>query len=104
MLRRIEKYFFVFDRKRNGEAQHFVDFAPTYLFVRGDEKNPAKARPLAPGLPPLLALGELDVQPVSLPAEAHTPGLRSFVLDDQLRTAEGQLMAPPAGCPKRITA
>jgi mono/diheme cytochrome c family protein len=67
--------------------------APTYRFVRGDEKRPLKDKPLAPGLPPLLALGKLDIRPVSLPAAAHAPGLRPFVLADHLRTAEQQIAA-----------
>ena len=35
---------------------------------------------MSPGLPPLLALGELKIEPVALPVEAHLPGLRPFVL------------------------
>jgi hypothetical protein len=65
--------------------------APTYLFVRGDEKRPLKSRALSPGLPALLALGPLDIRPVSLPPQAHLPGLRPFVLEDQLRIAEKQV-------------
>ena len=65
--------------------------APTYRFTRGDEKRPEKERPLAPGLPRLLTWDELSIRPVSLPLEAHSPGLRPFVLDDQLRVAEQQI-------------
>ncbi len=65
--------------------------APTYLFVRGDEKRRVKDKPLAPSLPPILALDELKIQSVTLPAEAHQPGLRSFILEDHLRAAERQL-------------
>jgi hypothetical protein len=61
--------------------------APTYRFVRGDERQPAKDKPLAPGLPPLLAFEPLEVRVVSLPAEAHAPGLRPFVLEDHLNMA-----------------
>jgi len=60
---------------------------PTYLFVRGDEKRPMTSKPLTPGVPALLALGEFQVQPVNLPAEAQAPGLRPFVLEDHLRAA-----------------
>jgi mono/diheme cytochrome c family protein len=66
---------------------------PTYRFVRGDEKRPQKDRPLAPGLPPLLALGKLDIHPISLPPAAHTPGLRPFVLADHLKIAEQHVVA-----------
>ena len=65
--------------------------APTYRFTRGDEKRPETDRLLAPGLPRLLTWGELKISPVSLPLEAHTPGLRPFVLADQLHLAEQQI-------------
>jgi hypothetical protein len=62
--------------------------APTFLFVRGDDRNPRKERPLAPALPAVLTWGGLDIRPVDLPAEAHTPGLRPHVLDNYLRAEE----------------
>jgi hypothetical protein len=65
--------------------------APTYRFVRGDERQPVKDKPLAPGLPPRLAFEPLEIRPVPLPAEAHAPGLRPFVLEDHLRVAEHQI-------------
>jgi hypothetical protein len=65
--------------------------APTYRFERGDERRPLKDQPLAPALPPLLALGSLQIEPVALPPEAHAPGLRPFVLEDHLRAAERQI-------------
>jgi hypothetical protein len=67
--------------------------APTYRFVRGDERHPAKDKPLPPGLPRLLAFAELDIRPVPLPPEAHSPGLRPFVLEDHLRFAEKKIAA-----------
>jgi len=67
--------------------------APTYRFVRGDEKHPVTDRPLAPGLPGLLALGDLTIRPVSLPATAHSPALRHHVLADQIALAEVQIRA-----------
>lgn len=67
--------------------------ASTYRFVRGDEKQPMKNRPLTPGLPRLLSFGSLDIHSVALPPEAHAPGLRSFVLVDHLRAAEKQIEA-----------
>jgi hypothetical protein len=70
--------------------------APTYLFVRGDEKRPRKERPLSPGVPALLALGKFQIKPVHLPPQAHAPGLRPFVLEDQLRAAERQIAAERA--------
>ncbi len=62
--------------------------ALTYLFIRGDDRNPAKDRPLAPALPRVLTWDKLAIQPVALPAEAHTPGLRPYVLENYLRDEE----------------
>jgi hypothetical protein len=74
--------------------------APTYLFVRGDERQPKKTRPLAPGLPAILSPGKLDIQPVTLPPEAHQPGLRALVLENHLRLAEQQIAAARAALEK----
>jgi mono/diheme cytochrome c family protein len=70
--------------------------APTYRFLRGDDRHPLKDRPLTPGLPRLLAFRQLDIRPVALPAEAHSPGLRPFVLDSHLRQAESKIQAAQA--------
>jgi mono/diheme cytochrome c family protein len=67
--------------------------APTYLFVRGDEKRPKKDRSLSPGVPEILSLGRLDIKPVALPPEAHSPGLRRFVLENHLKAADRQIAA-----------
>ncbi len=67
--------------------------APTYRFIRGDERQPLKDRPLTPGLPRLLAFADLEIRPVTLPAEAYEPGLRPFVLEDHLRLAETKIAA-----------
>ena len=50
---------------------------PTYLFVRGDEKEPAKEEPLAPAVPAIFAT-RIAIAPVSLSAAARYPGLRPF--------------------------
>ncbi len=70
--------------------------APTYLFVRGDERQPRRNRPIPPGLPLLLLRGKLDIQPVALPPEAHTPGLRPAVLEAHLRQAQRRIAAARA--------
>ena len=64
--------------------------APTMLHIRGSEQNPDKNRKIVPGLPALLLPKGLQVQAIRLPAEAHSPGLRAFVLQDYLRVAEKQ--------------
>ncbi|MBM4068814.1 MAG: DUF1553 domain-containing protein [Planctomycetes bacterium] len=67
--------------------------APTYLFFRGDDRQPVKDRVLAPGLPKLLLWQPLEIAPVSLPAEAIAPGLRPHVLDTHLKLAEKKIVA-----------
>ena len=65
--------------------------AKTVLHIRGNESNPDKNRKIVPNLPSLLIPGGLQIQPIKLPAEAHQPGLRPFVLTDHLRATEKQL-------------
>jgi hypothetical protein len=74
--------------------------APTYRFERGDERRPLKDRPVGPGLPPLLALGDLQITSVALPPEAYLPGLRPYVLEDHLRAAERKVQEAQAGLQK----
>ena len=64
---------------------------PTYLFRRGDDKKPVTDEPLTPGLPPLLSFDDLKIEPVTLPAEAHHPGLRPWVVDNYLKQAEHEI-------------
>ncbi len=64
--------------------------AKTFKFVRGDEKNPATDKPLSPGLPPLLAFGELKIQPVTLPDTAVQPGLRSEIVAAYRKVLDGK--------------
>ena len=67
--------------------------APTYLHVRGDEKQAEKTKPIAPGLPEILSLGDLAIKSVQLPAEAHSPGLSAAVVETHVRAAERQVAA-----------
>ncbi len=67
--------------------------APTYLFIRGDDRNPKKDRAIAPGLPRPLTWAKLDIQPVSLPPQAHNPGLRPLVLENFIRAEEKKRQA-----------
>ncbi|MBB6048569.1 DUF1553 domain-containing protein [Armatimonas rosea] len=66
--------------------------APTYLFVRGDERNPDKSKALEPGVPEALG-GKLVIQPVALPAAAVTPDRREFVQRDLLNASNAALLA-----------
>jgi hypothetical protein len=58
--------------------------APTFLFTRGDEKNPDKDHPLTVALPGIFARGELNIAPVSLPPSAYYPGSRATVHEETL--------------------
>jgi hypothetical protein len=70
--------------------------APTYLHIRGDDRNPDKNRDIAPKLPAFLAFDAFPIEPVALPPEAHTPGLRPFVVEGHLRQAEQRIAAARA--------
>lgn len=65
--------------------------APTWLFVRGDEKQPDKSKSLPPGIPAILALAPLNIQPVTLPLEAFAPSLKPGIEQDFLRAIERQV-------------
>jgi mono/diheme cytochrome c family protein len=60
---------------------------PTYLFVRGEDMQPDKDRPLTPGLPGILG-STLEVAPQTLPPSAHYPALRPHVRAETIAAAE----------------
>ncbi|NCF84969.1 MAG: DUF1549 domain-containing protein, partial [Verrucomicrobiaceae bacterium] len=66
---------------------------PTYRYIRGEEKQPDKSTVMDPGVPELLSFKELEVVPVSLPAEAFHPERRAWVMETLLSTAEELLQA-----------
>ena len=76
------------DVTKNGLARVFDKdvAAPTYLFVRGNEKQPDKEQRIEPGVPEFLG-GAIDIQPVSLPPAAYYPALRVFVVEEMLAAA-----------------
>ncbi len=61
---------------------------PTYLYVRGDEKNPDKSQPIAPGVPSILEFAATPIHPITLPLEACQPERRPGVLDGYVAAAE----------------
>ena len=65
--------------------------AQTLLFVRGDEKNPLKDKPLAPLVPAVFGNRELPIEPVNLPASSYYPGLQPFVIEEARQNAEAEL-------------
>ncbi len=62
--------------------------AQTFLHIRGDDRNPDKARVIEPGFPAFLSWDETKIEPVSLPSDAVQPSLRSFVVESYLKQAE----------------
>ena len=62
--------------------------AQTFLHIRGDDRNPDKARVIEPTFPAFLSWNETKIEPLSLPAEAVQPGLRPFVIETYLKQAE----------------
>jgi hypothetical protein len=64
--------------------------AQTLLFVRGDEKNPLKDKPLAPLVPAVFGNRELPIEPVNLPASSYYPGLQPFVIEEARQNAEAE--------------
>jgi mono/diheme cytochrome c family protein len=65
--------------------------APTYLHVRGDDRNPDLTQVIHPAVPDFLAFKELVIEPVAMPFEAWNPGLRSSVIDAHLQAAERKI-------------
>ncbi|MCC6509597.1 MAG: DUF1553 domain-containing protein [Pirellulaceae bacterium] len=93
------------DLARIGLPRSFESQAdsPTYLFVRGQETQPDKSAVISPGVPEILALGELNIEPKTLPAEAWQPERQAFVqaayvaaADRQIQTAQQALVKAQA--------
>jgi hypothetical protein len=72
--------------------------APTFLFLRGDEKQPVKDRPLIPSVPKVLdrqaKLG--PITPLALPAQAFYVGLNSFVRNETIAQANRAIRSQKA--------
>jgi len=81
------------DTAKQGLVRVFDEKAetPTFLFTRGNEATPVKDAPLGPGIPRSLGGDELRVAAVTLPAQAHYPGLKEFVQQESLSSAVAQL-------------
>src|SRR5262249_13325925 len=69
------------DVKKNGLPRVYdADLQePTYFYIRGDDRTPAKSKPIAPGVPEGLGGHFPDIQPVTLPLAAYSPEKRDFV-------------------------
>jgi len=63
----------------------------TFLFVRGNEKDPRKDEPLSPTVPQVFATVPCSIGPVQLPATSAYPGLAEFVRTETLTAARQDL-------------
>jgi hypothetical protein len=65
--------------------------AQTFVFVRGNEKEPLKDNPLAPGVPQVLSSVPFAVEPVSLAPAAYYQGLAPFVREELQAAAKAAI-------------
>jgi len=66
---------------------------PTYVHVRGDDRNPFTSRSMEPAVPAILRWEAFAIQQVALPKEASDPGLRGYIEEAYLRDAESKWIA-----------
>src|SRR5205814_942855 len=64
---------------------------PTYIFMRGNEKNPLKDEWIPPAFPGLLSNTSCSMEPVQLPQSVWYPGSVAFVREDILSAARGEV-------------
>ncbi|MDF1743881.1 MAG: DUF1553 domain-containing protein [Gimesia sp.] len=64
---------------------------PTYLFRRGDDRQPDKENPVKPGVPAVLGNATLEIKPVTLPVESYYPALKPEFLKDSIETAKKKI-------------
>src|SRR5204863_3351355 len=83
-----------FDTAKDGlvRAYDVGTNAPTYFYIRGDERKPDTNRVILPGVPKSLK-GSFGVTPVILPQSAAFPDRRRFVIEDQVRESEAAIAA-----------
>lgn len=69
------------DTAKDGLARVYdADLAvATYLFRKGDDRDPDKDRPLAPGVLSVIGPIPFDVKPIPLPPQAYYPALQPHV-------------------------
>ena len=67
-------------------------FGETYLFIRGDERAPDKARPLTPATPLALGLAAREARVVELPLTAYYPDMRAGAQRDLVAAARARIV------------
>jgi hypothetical protein len=66
--------------------------APTYVHVRGDDRNPDRSQVMQPAIPSVLEqTTPFQVASVALPPTSVTPGLRAHVVETVRQTARNKL-------------
>ena len=75
-------------------------YRETYRFIRGDEKDPDRSKPLSPGVPEVLGNHEIKIHPLPLPLEAYNPDLRPFVHQDLIAQAKTEIERAKAALAK----
>jgi hypothetical protein len=73
--------------------------AKTFLFLRGDDRNPDKT-PLPPGVPELLGGNLSPPAPIPLPLTAQCPDKKDYVVADALRAGEQAIRNTQTGLDK----
>ena len=66
---------------------------PTYLYIRGDEKNADTSTVIAPAVPRIISFDALNIFPVVLPVEAWQPERRTWVANNLLAEARARVTA-----------
>ncbi|MAT16075.1 MAG: hypothetical protein CMJ46_12490 [Planctomyces sp.] len=69
---------------------------PTYLFIRGDERNPDKSAVIEPNVPETLRFSEVTVEPVDLPHSSWQPARRAWVFESHLNKARERVVKAEA--------
>jgi len=62
--------------------------AKTQMYQGGDERNIEKMPTVAPGVPKFLGGDSFRIEPVSLPAAAHYPGVKPWLQNEELATKQ----------------
>jgi len=73
--------------------------APTYLYVRGNEKDPDTSKPIPPTVPASLRGPAFEIKPVSLPPAAFAPDSRDFVINETRTAYDAAIVAAGRALP-----
>ena len=76
---------------------------PTYLFQRGDDRQPDKEYPLTPAVPVNLTKEPVTIKPVELPLASYYPALRPEILKEKVQQAEQEIKSAKAALHKSDT-